>query len=53
MISLDSGTSRHAYEHTKNLGKYTIQKGFIFKIASKMAAGSLEWLYLKIGYYST
>ena len=43
-FSLDSGTSRHAYEHTRNLGKYTFRKGFIFKMASKMAAGSLEWL---------
>ena len=30
-----------------NLGKYTSQKGFIFLMASKMAAGSIEWLYLK------
>ena len=44
---LDSGTCKYAYEHTNNLGKYTSQKGFIFIMASKMAAGSLEWLYLK------
>ena len=44
---LDSGTCKYAYEHTNNLGKYTSQKGFIFIMASKMAAWSLEWLYLK------
>ena len=38
-LSTDCGTSGHAYEHTKNLGKYTIPKGFIFKMASKMVAG--------------
>ena len=46
-FSLDSGTCKYAYEHTNNLGKYNSQKGFIFIMASKMAAGSLEWLYLK------
>ena len=38
-FSTGSGTSGHAYEHTKNLGKYTFRKGFIFKMASKMVAG--------------
>ena len=39
MLQTDSGTPGHAYEHTKNLGKYTFRKGFIFKMASKMVAG--------------
>ena len=38
---LDSGTSRHAYGHTKNLGKYTFWKVIIFKMASKMVSGRL------------
>ena len=41
-LSTDCGTSGHAYEHTTNLGKYTIPKGFIFKMASKMVAGQAK-----------
>ena len=33
ILSTDSGTSGHSLEHTKNRGKYSFRKGFIFKMA--------------------
>ena len=44
---MDSGSIGHAKYHTKSLPKSTSQKATIFKMASQMAAGSLELLYLK------
>ena len=41
-FSMDFGSIEPPQQHTKNLGKYSFTKGIIFKMASKMAVGSLK-----------